>query len=875
MRTRTRVALLAAGVALAGVAVAAAVPDDAPVATLSPAAPAASSTEDPAAADGTSASATSTDGGQRNQTPPKGSVSAAAGIRELRTASNGKSTVVVAADGAVSAATAASGKSLTTAGPDAFATRYAAAFGLTAAHSLAKTQSEALPGGDTVNRYQQTAGGLPILGGQLVVTSHGKQVRSAIGETSGRTPVSTKATVSAATAAATALSAAAADTGLTAELLKAGTPHLALYDPTLLGAPGAASLRPTWQVEITATGGGEVATVLVDALDGKARLTMSERQSARSRTVCDLGGRGVDTGNQAAYRCTPSTALGLQATTRRENGPASSVADVNRAYEMLGATYDFYKKNFGIDSFDGRGAPLQATVRVCDIAECPFENAFWEGTQFVFGSGYAVDDVVAHEYTHAITEWSSHLMYAYQPGAINEALSDIMGEFVDQQYVAANEASPSLKWQLGEDLPTGVYVKPPLRSMDNPGLRGQPQAVGGSYWYTGSADSGGVHTNSGVANYAAYLIAGGPNGIGNAKSAQLWWRVMHMLPSAAGYQTLGATLRSACLQLVGQFGFTGSECAVVDAAVATTAMAASANDNLGALCPSAGQPYDTAYFDGFEQAGTWTLSNSSTWLNVPSTAAAYQYAAHGNGSLNGWTPSNTGDGSTATMPTAVTAPSGGYLYFAHSTLDASSLAGVDLQVSVGDGAWTAAPILGGSAAGRLAQRPGFVGERVDLSAYAGQQVRFRFVLRTASSTNSFDWYADDFRIYSCAQRPSAPTGYAYLDGTTALIGGLTTAFIPSGQQIASYEVSYSRDIAGAPTTIPASSPSTAVQVQVPGAGSTPMQVKVRTVTNLGTTGDWTTLWLGIPPVSCQQAAYPLFIGRGPQGCPPRPLPRRN
>lgn len=865
-------ALLAAGLTLGVVAVATALPNGSPVSTVLPApAPAETGSGMP---ETTATAATSGTGAtERGRTAPRGSISAAAGIRELRTAGNGRNSVTVAADGAVTTATAPAGKALATSGADAFTARYAAAFGLTSAHTLTKAGSETLPGGDTVSRYQQTAGGLPILGGQIVVTSRGKQVRAAIAETSVRTPVSTKATVAAGTAAQTALTSAAAEIGLPAATLRAGKPALTLFDPALLGAAGAAGLRPTWQVEITDADGGEVATVLVDGLDGTTRLTMSERQTARNRIVCDLANAAVNLDIASTYACTSGTALGQKASTRTEGEGASGIADIDRAYDMLGATYDYYKSNFGVDSFDGRGAQLRATVRACYKSTlgtaCPYENAFWEGTQFVFGAGFATDDVVAHEYTHAVTEWSSHLIYAYQSGAINEALSDIMGEFVDQQYVAANEANPALLWQLGEDLPGGA-----IRSMNNPAVHGQPSQVGDAYWYKGQADSGGVHTNSGVANHAAYLIAAGPGGIGNAKSAQLWWRVMHLLPSGAGYEMLSQTLKSACTQLTGRFGFTPADCTVV-AEVADTGMSESlyaTNTYKGVHCLGSdsadAQPYDTLYFDGFEKPGTWPTTSSYYWLNIPSSVAQYQYAATGSGSLNGWSPNTGGNGTTATMPRSVTLPADAYLFFNHSALDPSTSAGVDLQVSVNGGTWTAMAIPSSSLTivGRLEQRSGYTGEMIDLAAYAGKSVRFRFVLRTASNTNLFDWYVDDFRVYTCAQRPSAPTGYAYYDGSTAVVGGLLTNFLPyqpAGQTLDHYELSYSSPLPGAPTSIPASQ-AVPAGFTLAGTDGISRTVKVRAVTNTGVAGDWAYLQLTTSaPVNCQRVAYSVFkpLGR--------------
>ena len=107
---------------------------------------------------------------------------------------------------------------------------------------------------------------------------------------------------------------------------------------------------------------------------------------------------------------------------------------MDQAYEYTGDTYDFYKNNFGRDSIDGAGMTLISTVRYCtkDAEACPYKNAFWNGQQIVFGQGFtAADDIVAHELTHGVTDYTAHLFYYMQSGAINESLSDIMGEFVD------------------------------------------------------------------------------------------------------------------------------------------------------------------------------------------------------------------------------------------------------------------------------------------------------------------------------------------------------------------------------------------------------------------------------------------------------------
>ena len=73
---------------------------------------------------------------------------------------------------------------------------------------------------------------------------------------------------------------------------------------------------------------------------------------------------------------------------RVEGGPNSSIPDVNDAYTYAGDTYNFYASRFGRDSLDGHGLTLTSTTRYCDSgSSCPFVNAFWDGSQMVYGRG--------------------------------------------------------------------------------------------------------------------------------------------------------------------------------------------------------------------------------------------------------------------------------------------------------------------------------------------------------------------------------------------------------------------------------------------------------------------------------------------------------
>src|SRR5262249_60816135 len=101
------------------------------------------------------------------------------------------------------------------------------------------------------------------------------------------------------------------------------------------------------------------------------------------------------------------------------------------------------------------------------------------GAQMFYGAGYAKgDDVDGHELTHGLTDFTSHLMYFYETGAINEAMSDIMGEFIDQDFNDSHDNDAAVaKWLMGEDIPGGA-----IRNMKNPPADGQPDRMPTPVW---------------------------------------------------------------------------------------------------------------------------------------------------------------------------------------------------------------------------------------------------------------------------------------------------------------------------------------------------------------------------------------------------------
>jgi Zn-dependent metalloprotease len=147
-----------------------------------------------------------------------------------------------------------------------------------------------------------------------------------------------------------------------------------------------------------------------------------------------------------------------------------------------------------------------------------YANAFWNGSYVALGDGDQIEfrelttmDILAHELSHAVTDFTSDLIYQDEPGALNEAFSDIMAVNAEF-YAEANGLEPATTlapdWLVGEDLDLrSDDAEPGFRNMGDPEEDGDPDHY--TERYVGSDDNGGVHSNSGIANHAYYLLVNG------------------------------------------------------------------------------------------------------------------------------------------------------------------------------------------------------------------------------------------------------------------------------------------------------------------------------------------------------------------------------
>lgn len=166
--------------------------------------------------------------------------------------------------------------------------------------------------------------------------------------------------------------------------------------------------------------------------------------------------------------------------------------------------YDLLQ-GLGRNSIDGEGEALESHVHYGQN----LANAFWDGRRASFGdgaSGFGIDlpsislDVVAHEFTHGLTNRTSRLIYNNESGGLNESFSDIFGaatNFTFRPEVA--------NWRVGSDVTRNGQG---IRSMENPNIFNNPKAYQGQFW----VDGGGVHNNSGPSNHWFYLLTEGGSG---------------------------------------------------------------------------------------------------------------------------------------------------------------------------------------------------------------------------------------------------------------------------------------------------------------------------------------------------------------------------
>jgi Zn-dependent metalloprotease len=298
----------------------------------------------------------------------------------------------------------------------AFVSKHAEAFGLRVGSSDLKhnrTEQDSL--GQTHVRYSQEYGGVPVFGSALSV--HFDEDDKLVAVSGMLVPgidVSPAPTRSATDAGDTALNWVALNSD--GENLAIRKSRLVIYREGLAkGVPGDNHLA--YEVEV-GNGGNVREFVFVDAHTGKYIDQITGITDALNRRAFD--GAGANPGPNY-----PSNPFWIEG----QSFPTGNVEADNMILASK-ETYDFFANAFGRDSFDGLGATMDAIFNRGGLMQCP--NASWNGTFISFCPGLTTDDVTGHEWGHAYTQYTDDLIYAWQPGALNESYSDVVGETVDR-----------------------------------------------------------------------------------------------------------------------------------------------------------------------------------------------------------------------------------------------------------------------------------------------------------------------------------------------------------------------------------------------------------------------------------------------------------
>jgi thermolysin len=434
-------------------------------------------------------------------------------------------------------------------------------------------------------RFQQTVRGVPVEGGEAIVHHDARGGLQAITDTFRQgLKVDTVAKLNESEAVAKAVNAyggydlltAAPESKLLVKRMDDGTDRL-VYKVQLRREDGSLHTdMPVYYVDAqsgdvvgqfsnlqTATGTG------ASLYSGSRSLTtfLSGTTYYLEDTGRKMGTFDMRNGTSSGYRYTDTdNAWGNGSTSSTQ----SAAVDAHFGAQM---TYDYYFNTHARKGVDGNGGPggytsIDGVTRLLSSRvhySTKYNNAFWNGTYMTYGDGDGTTftplvtlDICGHEMTHGVTERTAGLVYSNESGALNESMSDVFGAMVER-YALGESANT---WKIGEGAYTPATAGDALRYMDNPHAK-----AGGTYTpdddpdhyaerYTGTADNGGVHINSGIGNKAFYLLAKGGThhrsgvtvtGIGADAAAKIWYKALttYMTSSTNFAGARAATLNAA------------------------------------------------------------------------------------------------------------------------------------------------------------------------------------------------------------------------------------------------------------------------------------------------------------------------------------------
>ncbi len=464
-----------------------------------------------------------------------------------------------------------------------FFSQYKKAFGLTENDEMRLIKSETDAIGFTHYRYQQYHNNVLVFGAIYILHEKNNQLKTGNGlivsnlKTTSKPSISSKKAVEIAIAKVSANEYAWQNKILEADLktmtkdAKAThypTPNLMLFSKNL-----SKDYTLVYKVEVFSTKPLQRVAIYVDAFSGQIFHTINMMKTSDKPTKAQTRYNGirtitVDSVNSTQYYLRESgRGNGITTKNLQNQGDMVNVntnlavhiietdtffnedITANNAHWASEMTYDYFLQVHNRNSYNGNGIGLFSYVHWGNA----ISNAMWTGSAMVYGDGggttgpFTTAEICGHEISHAVTQYTADLVYENEPGALNESFSDMFGSMVNLF------ATDTLNWLIGSQ--TGSA----FRNMINPKQYQNPDTYKGQYWVTGTEDNGGVHTNSGVANYWFALIVQGDTGtndkgykynispIGSQKSEKIAYRALstYLTPNSKYIDCYNATILAA------------------------------------------------------------------------------------------------------------------------------------------------------------------------------------------------------------------------------------------------------------------------------------------------------------------------------------------
>ena len=379
--------------------------------------------------------------------------------------------------------------------------------------------------GDKVVYYQRYRG-LRVIGAELVVIGAGDRIVSTVGVLATELDLGVAPAVGPQRA--VELAARAIQVEPRAEL----PAELSILHPRLTGQGSDPTL--VWQVQLGAR------RALVDARSGQVVRTTRIDEHAFDLDVRDAAGDDPSCGFE------PYATFAQAATESGVKPGFGGDGEAQTAFGGFSAAWDFYQSTFGQDSFDDAGALLRVLIHFAfdDLDGNP-ANGRWNPAcpRFEFSDGFASDDIIVHELTHAVVDngvSGGPDDYDEQGNAVDEHFSDVMAAMSDSN------------WSIGEDSAQGA-----IRDMLHPDNFGDP-----SHMMDYASAGGEPHALAGIPNRVAALMTDGDGAwmvepLGYAKVGRLYFEVMEAVPAGVDFYSLCDLLvgQAAAFAESGQHGF--------------------------------------------------------------------------------------------------------------------------------------------------------------------------------------------------------------------------------------------------------------------------------------------------------------------------------